>query len=82
MKLTSMLTNCISVSHVIKFSVMLSLMSKRVQSRSDPLLHSSVESSSLASNNNIKKIQYARRRKIGVDFTNTDKANWKEFVNE
>jgi len=47
---------------------------KRVHSRSDPSLHSSVESSSLASNNYIKKIQYARRRrKIGVDFTNTDK---------
>ena len=49
---------------------------------SNPSLHSSVESSSLASNNYIKKIQYARRRKIGVDFTNTDKANWKWLVNE
>jgi len=41
-----------------KFSVILmSLMSiYRVHSRSDPLLHSSVESISLASNNYIKKI--------------------------
>jgi uncharacterized C2H2 Zn-finger protein len=36
---------------------------KRVHSRSAPSLHSSVEPSSLASNNNIKKLQYARRRR-------------------
>ena len=86
MKLTSMLTNCMCQScyKILRNTDEFNEHIKRVHSRSDPSLHSSVESSSLASNNYIKKIQYARRRrrKIGVDLTNTDKANWKWLVKE